>query len=782
MKPRDPELPPEHDWPIDPWRLIERRSSQRLLPRTETLFAVANGFLGMRGNPEEGRPVRDHGTLVNGFHETWPIEHAEQAYGLARTGQTIVDVPDAKIIKLYIDDEPLYLPSAPLSSYERVLDFRAGTLDRSLVWDTPSGKLVQVRSRRLTSLRHRHLAAFTYEVTVLNADAPVVISSQLHNRQDATPPDERGEQFDPRTTETFTRRVLNPELAREGDQRIVMGYRTSRSRMTLAAGMEHEVTTRNAYQVSREVTDDVGKVIYTVQAKAGEPFRLDKFASYHTSDTVPSHELADRADRVLARGTEVGFDRIVEDQAEDCDAFWERADVQVGGDERVQQAVRWNLFQLLQAAQRVENTSIPAKGLTGHGYQGHYFWDIDIYVMPFLCYTQPRIAKNILRWRRSLLDHARERASELDHHGALYPWRTINGEEASAYYQAGTAQYHLNADIAYALERYVEATGDRSILGESGAEVLAETARLWCNLGFHASDGTFRLHGVTGPDEYTTLVNDNTYTNLMARHHLRFAARVMREIAEEDPNRAAVLREDIGLAEAEIVEWERAADAMFVPYDSWWGVHPQDAHFLERNVWDIKATPKEKFPLLLHYHPLVIYRHQVLKQADMIMALCLLGDDFDTEQKRRNFEYYEPLTTGDSSLSPPVQAIVAAEIGQHAAAMHHFRQSLFMDLADVAGNADHGVHVACAGGTWQILVNGFAGMRNNHVLTFDPRLPSEFDHLAFKLTVRAQMLHVTLTHGEISFSLSGVQPLDVAVRSKRVTVQPYGERTTVPLT
>lgn len=782
MKHSEPQLPPEHDWPIDPWRLVEHRLSRPLLPRTETLFAVANGFLGMRGNPEEGRPVSDHSTLVNGFHETWRIEHAEQAYGLARTGQTIVDVPDSKIIKLYVDDEPLYLPTAPLSSYERVLDFRAGTLDRSLVWDSPSGKLVQVRSRRLTSFRHRHLAAFTYEVTILNADAPVVISSQLHNRQDATPPDERGGQFDPRTTETFDERVLTPELAREREQRIVMGYRTRRSRMTLAAGMDHEVATDNTYQVAREVTDDLGKVIYTVQAKAGQPFRLDKFASYHTSTTVPSHELADRADRVLTRAVNVGWERLAEDQAEDCQAFWDRADVQVGGDERMQQAVRWNLFQLLQASERVENTSMPAKGLTGHGYQGHYFWDIDIYVMPFLCYTQPRIAKNVLRWRRGLLDHARERARELDHVGALYPWRTINGEEASAYYQAGTAQYHLNADIAYALERYVDATGDRSILAEGGAEVLAETARLWCDLGFYSEDGAFHLHGVTGPDEYTTLVNDNTYTNLMARHHLRFAASVLRGLAEEDPPRSAVLREDIDLADAEIDEWERAAEAMFVPFDARRGVHPQDAHFLERNVWNFERTPSDKFPLLLHYHPLVIYRHQVLKQADMIMALFLLADDFDTEQKRRNFEYYEPLTTGDSSLSPPVQAIVAAEIGEHDAAMDHFRQSLYMDLADVAGNADHGVHVACAGGTWQILVNGFAGMRNNHVLTFDPRLPAEFDHLGFKLQVHGRTLEVAVTHDEILFSLAGEQAMDVAVRGKQVTVEPGGAITAVPLT
>ncbi len=781
MRPPEPTLLSPHDYPVDPWRLVERRFSSSLLPRSETLFACANGFVGLRGNPEEGRPAHDHGTFVNGFHETWAIHHAEEAYGLARTGQTMVDVPDPKIIKLYVDDEPLYLPDALLPEYERVLDFRRGVLERSLIWETPSGKRVQVRSQRLASLRHRHLVGMSYEVTVLDSDAPVVISSQLHNRQDAEPHDTRQEQFDPRTTRTFADRVLHTQVSREDGERILLGYRTGRSGMTLGCGIDHAVETDNTYQVHREVGEDLAKVIYTVQAKQGQPFRLEKFVSYHSSSTVPSHELVDRTDRVLTRAVSVGLDQLAADQAEDCAAFWDRADVEVDGDARTQQAVRWNLFQLLQATERAEGTSIPAKGLTGHGYEGHYFWDLDIYVMPFLAYSTPRVAKNVLRWRRSMLDMARRRAEELGHVGALYPWRTINGEEASAYYMAGTAQYHLNADIAYTLRRYVDVTGDHDILSESGAEILAETARLWLDLGFHGDDGQFHLHAVTGPDEYTAMVDDNTFTNLMAKRNLEYAAEVIEDLAERDPHRWAVLRDDLDLQPEEPQRWREAAQAMHVPYDEVRGIHPQDAHFLERKRWDLEHTPADRFPLLLHYHPLVIYRHQVLKQADVILALCLLSDEFDEDVKRRDFAYYEPLTTGDSSLSPPAQAMVAAEIGEQDTALAHFQQALFMDLADVAGNVDHGVHVACAGGVWMSLVYGFAGMRDNGLLRFDPRLPEGWDALRFRLRKQDRPLQVEVTHEALSVALFDEgAPLEVEVRGKVVTAEP-GAPATVPL-
>jgi alpha,alpha-trehalose phosphorylase len=445
-------------------------------------------------------------------------------------------------------------------------------------------------------------------------------------------------------------------------------------------------------------------------------------------------------------------------------------DTGLDNSQRTQQAIRWNLFQLAQATLRAEGAGVPAKGLTGLGYEGHYFWDTEVFLLPFLSYTEPRIARNLLRFRHSMLPGARARAAELGQRGAMFPWRTINGEEASAYYQAGTAQYHLNADIAYAIRRYVNVRGDLDFLVEVGAEMLVETARLWADLGFYA-DGEFHIHGVTGPDEYTTVVNDNTYTNLMARLNLGYAASALRRLEAERPDAYLALVDELRLEEPEIAEWERAAAAMHVPYDEGRGIHPQDASFLDREVWDFAATPPDHYPLLLHYHPLVIYRHQVIKQADIVLAMFLLGHEFTSEQKKANFDYYDELTTGDSSLSACVQAIIAAEVGEESRALEYFRFAVLMDLADAAGNASDGVHIASAAGVWQTLVYGFGGVRDEGgELAFTPHLPGSWTSLSFALRFRDRQLRVRLTHAEELYLLEGGAPLALTIRGRHHVV------------
>jgi alpha,alpha-trehalose phosphorylase len=782
MLPREIILPPEHIYPPDEWRIVEARFDAQHQDRAETLFSLGNGFLGIRGTLEDSRPALQPGTFVNGFHETWPIEHAEEAYGLARTGQTIVNVPDATVLKLYVDDEPLYLPVARVEDYTRVLDMRGGTLAREFMWHTPSGKTVHVRSQRLVSFEHRHLAAIQFEVTLINNAAPVAISSQVLNRQDATPGDEprATRPLDPRLAKRFGHRVLNNQICEAPDRRFLLGYRTTNSRMTLGIGVQHVVDTAAEHDVEMVAEADLAKFVLTADAQPGVPIRITKYVTYQASRTVPARELVDRCHRTLNRAVGDGFGALLDSQRAHLEEFWDRADVEVvcqSSQVRTQQAVRWNLFQLAQASWRAEGTGIPAKGLTGQAYEGHYFWDAEVYVLPFLAYTQPRIARNLLRFRHGMLGLARERAAELSQRGALFPWRTINGEEASAYYQAGTAQYHINADIAYAIRKHVDVRGDVDFLVEVGAAMLVETARLWADLGFYGADGCFHIHGVTGPDEYTTVVNDNAFTNLMARLNLNWAATAIRRLERERPADYAALCADLRLGADEAEEWERAAAAMYVPYDEGRGIHPQDESFLEREVWDLPSTPREKFPLLLHFHPLVIYRHQVLKQADVVLAMYLLGNEFDLEQKRRNFTYYDPLTTGDSSLSACMQAIVAAEIGNEAKALEYFDYALMMDLADLAGNVSDGVHVASTGGVWQALVFGFGGVRDfDGALRIDPRLPAAWDRLAFPLRFRDRQLRITLTHEVETYLVEEGDDLEVTIRG-----EPYWLRAASPL-
>ena len=766
-------------YPVDPWRLVERKYDDEGV--SETIFTVANGYLGLRGNHIEGRGAHEHGTFINGLHETWPIRHAEQAFGFAEVGQTIVNAPDAKVMRVYIDDEPLSFDETEIHEYSRVLDMRTGVLTREVVWVTPSGKRVRMRDERMVSFDERHLAVLRLEVTVENADAPVTISCQLLNRQDGAgiyagdPMASKSERagaarkgFDPRKAEKITERVLQPVEYWQDGLRSALSYRVTDSGMTVAVVADHIVETENDYSARSLIEPDIAKNVFRVQAKAGVPIRISKIVSYHSSRGVPPRELVDRCRRSLDRVGVEGVEALFRGQSEWLAAFWERSDVRIAGHDDLQQATRWGLFQLAQAASRADGNGVPAKGLTGSGYSGHYFWDTEIYVLPFLTYTSPQWAKNALRARVLMLPAARRRAAQLNEAGALFPWRTINGEEASAYYAAGTAQYHINADVSYALGKYVRATGDVDFLVREGADIAVETARLWATLGFWRGtngESSFHIHGVTGPDEYTTVVNDNLFTNVMARYNLRFAARVVREMHAADPAAYAELVERTGLDDGEPEAWERAAEAIHIPYSEGLGIHPQDAFFLEREVWDLEGTPADMRPLLLHYHPLVIYRFQVLKQADVVLALFLQGNHFTAEEKLADFDYYDPLTTGDSTLSAVVQAIMAAEVGYQDLARQYFEHALYVDLADLHHNASDGVHVASAGGVWTALVSGFGGMRDHDgELTFDPRLPQDWPELSYPLQWRGSTVLVTVTRDALRLDVRAGDPVEFTVR------------------
>ncbi|OZB81241.1 glycosyl hydrolase family 65 protein [Microbacterium sp. 13-71-7] len=766
-------------FPVDPWRLVETSYPHVNPGVSETLMGLGNGYLGLRGNHIEGRNALEHGTFINGLHETWKIRHAEQAFGFAEVGQTIVNAPDAKVMRVYVDDEPLSFDEADVREYRRELDFRTGVLSREVLWETPSGKRVRIRDERIVSFVERHLAVLRLEVTVENSDAPVTISCQLLNRQDGedvyggvpsmaagSPGEKAG--FDPRKAERIGDRVLQPAEYWQDGGRSALAYRVADSGMTLAVVADHLVETENEYTARQLVEPDIAKNVFRVQAKAGVPTRVTKLVSYHTSRGVPARELIDRCRRTLDRAAVEGVEAEFAKQAEWLTAFWERSDVRIAGHDDLQQATRWCLFQIAQASARADGAGVSAKGVSGSGYGGHYFWDTEVYVLPFLTYTSPQFARNALRCRVHMLPAARRRAGQLNEGGALFPWRTINGEEASAYYAAGTAQYHINADVSYALGKYVRATGDDDFLYRQGVDIAVETARMWATLGFWRSAAgvdTFHIHGVTGPDEYTTVVNDNLFTNVMARYNLRFAARVVREMAADAPEAYDAAVERLAIEPAEVERWERAADAMHIPFSPALGIHPQDSLFLEREVWDLPATPAEQRPLLLHFHPLVIYRFQVLKQADVVLALFLQGNHFSEAEKLADFEYYDPLTTGDSTLSAVVQSILAAEVGYQDLAHEYFEHAIYVDLGDLHRNASDGVHVASAGGVWTALVCGFGGMRDHDgELSFDPRLPTDWPELSYPLQWHGSQLQITLTADQLLIEVRSGDPVSFTVR------------------
>ena len=754
--------PSSHDYPADEWNIIEKKFNPEFLAQLETMLALGNGYLGMRGCPEEGGPNAENSTLINGFYETRPIVYPEDAYGFAKTGQTIFSVTDSKTIKLFVDDEPFWLPNGKLLSYDRRLNMKPGTLDREILWETPAGKQVSITSRRLVSFANRHVAAISYQVTLLNAAASLVISSEMAAHE----PVAHTNSEDPRQARVFAGRGLHPRTSYANDRRIVLCHATEKSRLTLTCATDHllETSCQHAHKVA--YTEDFGQVAFTIEAKPNCPIHLIKYMVYHTSQTASVEELCGRAEWTMDRVVNQGFHQLLASQEQYMDDFWRRSDVRVrdAREDRtkrstveIQQAIRFNLFHILQASARAEDAGVPAKGLTGRAYEGHYFWDTEIYVLPFLTYTSPRIAKNLLTFRYKMLPQARAHARRLGHRGAIFPWRTINGEEASAYYAAGTAQYHINADIMYALRKYVQATGDESFLQDCGAEMLVETARLWLDLGFNsdAKGGKFCINSVTGPDEYNTVVNNNAYTNLMARENLRYAAQTIDSLRAAKPDAYNALAHKTALEASEVEAWLRAADSMYVPYDEELKIVPQDDSFLDRETWDFKNTPSDHYPLLLYYHPLNIYRKQVIKQADVVLAMFLLGDAFSPDAKKRNFEFYDPLTTGDSSLSSCVEAIIAAQIGDMEKAIQYGMAALLMDLADVGGNVKDGCHIASMGGTWMMLSYGLGGMRDHDgMLSFWPRrAPEDNAILRFPVTYRGQMLEVEIGQDKVEYAL-----------------------------
>jgi beta-phosphoglucomutase len=759
-------------YPVDPWRIRELTFDPAYASRNETIFSLANGHLGLRGNLEEEAGNIGHGTYVNGFFEEAPIAYGEIAHAYAKNHQVLLNVADGKRIQLHVGDDPFDLVTGSVEAYERSLDLQTGVLTRSVRWRAPRGIVVEVVARRLVSLTRPSIVAIDYSVTVVEGAAPLRIVSAINARVRNQEVSE-----DPRVGTHLPEGALRTVHREASGTWGAVVQRTRTTRLALAAAADHDLRAdepgRSPTRTSSVATED--GVALTVDASV--PLRtrvvLTKYLAYCTSLDHPEEALVTRAREAIGDARSRGFDGLVEEQRAELERFWSVSDVQIDGDGALQQGVRFNLFSLFQSAGRDGRTSLAAKGLTGEGYEGHYFWDTEVFALPFFIYTQPAIARALLRYRCGILDKARARAAEMSQRGALYPWRTIGGEEASAYFPAGTAQYHINADIAYAIGKYVAATGDRTLLLEGGAEVVFETARLWADLGSYipSRDGEYCINEVTGPDEYTALVDNNCYTNLMARAHLRYAAALAGEIAANTPEQYSRLAGRIGLNKGEISEWRRAAERMRIPRDSGLGIHAQDDSFLARARWDFAGTPASKYPLLLHYHPLVIYRHQVLKQPDVVLAQVLLGSQFSMAEKKHNFDYYDPLTTGDSSLSPCIQSVAAAELGYADQAYAYFMRTARMDLDDVNGNVSHGVHIAAMAGSWVSLVYGFAGFRDDDGrLSFAPRLPAAWHRLLFRLLVRGALLQVTLTGRSATYEVLEGEALEIRHFGKQLRV------------
>jgi alpha,alpha-trehalose phosphorylase len=744
---------------VEPWAVRERTLRLDHLGQSESVFALSNGHIGLRGNLDEGEPFDVPGTYLNAFFEVRPLPHAETAYGLPDAGQTVVNVTNGKVIRLLVDDEPFDIRYGDLLRHERVLDLRDGVLRREVHWRSPTGREVRVRSSRLVSFVHRSVAAIEYEVEPVDSAARVVLQSELVANEPVP-----AQADDPRAAAAL-REPLVPEIHGHHGLRAGIMHTTRASKLRMGAGMHHVVDGPEGTETETESEEDLARVTVTTELQPGQVVRLEKFLAYGWSSQRSRPSLRDQVDGALASAKRARWKGLAEGQRTYLDRFWRRSDVELEGDAALQQAVRVALFHTLQAGARAERRAIPAKGLTGTGYDGHTFWDMETFVLPALTYTASEAAADALRWRQSVLGLAKERARVIHREGAAFPWRTIRGQECSGYWPAGTAAFHINAAVADAARRYAWATGDKDFEREVGLELLVETARLWRSLGHHDAHGAFRIDGVTGPDEYTAVTDNNIYTNLMAARNLFEAA----EASARNPDEAAAL----GVDEEEMASWRDAAARVTVPYDEELGVHQQCEGFTQRRHWDFESTRPDQYPLLLHFPYYELYRSQVVKQADLVLALYLVGDRFEDEQKARDFNYYEAITVRDSSLSASTQAIVAAEVGQLELAYDYFGETALVDLRDLAHNTRDGMHIAALGATWLVAVAGFGGMRDHgELLSFAPRLPSRLTRLAFRVGFRGRCVRVEVSQEEARYQLLGQsEPLELLHHGERIEIE-----------
>ncbi|NPV90761.1 MAG: glycoside hydrolase family 65 protein [Firmicutes bacterium] len=718
------------------------------LKLNEALFHNANGYIGIRYDFEEGYEKgyeKGHfipSQYINGFFEYAKMNQAERLYGLVEEKQIMLNVADTQPIRLFFDGEEFSMFSGAVLASRLRLDMEKGVTVRNVLWRSPRGKEFYISITRMASFYQLPLFTIDYEVLPLNFSGDVLIESS-HN----------GNVFnyvDP----------SDPRMCNEAAQYLTSvgceikagaSYITSR---TFKSGLEVCSCVKNVLfqdcqkQFIIDNNDAVCRFMTT--ARPGERIRFIKYAVF--SDSIRHENCRDRAEAEMALARSVPLQELYEKQEAYLADYWNNCGIEIEGDDELNTSIRFSLYQLIQAVGKDQHGNVAPKGLSGDGYEGHFFWDSEMYIQPFFTATNPAISRKLIEYRYRTLDMARENAAILGHKaGALYPWRTIMGRECSGYFPSGSAQYHINGDIAYSIIAYYLATKDIEFIQEKGAEIVFETARLWMDVGnFH--EGKFCINDVTGPDEYTCIVNNNYYTNVLAQYHLNWAVKFYSRLKTSDGFDRLVQK--IGLSEEEIEGFSKAAENMYLPYDERLKINPQDDSFLQKKSWDIGEIPKSDFPLLLHYHPLHLYRHQICKQPDTVMAHFILDDAQSEETVLNSFNYYEKITTHDSSLSMCIFSIVAARLGMVDKAFEYFESTARLDLLDKNNNTDDGIHVANNGGNYMAIVYGFGGLRlKESGIYFAPVLPERWSGYSFKVTFENSRVLVRVREDECLFRL-----------------------------
>lgn len=712
----------------------------------EAIFALANGFLGTRGHFVEGygHDFEYNGTFMNGFYNTYAYRYEENSLQFPQVGQVMVNLPDASLMTIMTDSEAINLTEATLIDLKRTYDLDRGMTLRKAVYQTPKGFEFTLTEERMASQFQKDLIMTRLTIESTNYSGDITIRSYL-----SMPRVRSITTNDPRLTQGKTHLIL--EHIEATADRIVLRASTTHTGQKVEVGITHDVP------FDYEIVNNIGMAIKTFPIEARTPRSITKYQVYqgtHHEDNLNVRAVLDKV---------APLDFYLIRQKAYLDDFWRLSSIRIS-DREIEEALNYNVYQLDSNTSSSDLMQVAAKGLTGEGYEGHYFWDTEIYMLPYFILTNPEKARSLLMYRYRKLPEAKLEANKLGaSRGAKIPWRTINGMEASPYYPAGSAQVHINSDVSFAVMQYYYATKDERFMADYGFELILETALFLLDLG-HFQDGRFHIDGVTGPDEYTVLVHDNYYTNAMAKRHFERLCAYGRSHIDD----ISGVLERVGVKPEIFDDFEYAANHIVLHIDSKRKMVLQDENFCEQEDLNLATIPKANFPLLLYFHPLFIYRHQVLKQADAILALVLLND-VDKEIYRNSFDYYLKRTTHDSSLSKGIYGIAAYAVDKSKLGYEFFKETCFLDFRNRKKHTQHGLHVANMGATYLMVIYGLFNLRLEETLEIRPRIQESFTHYA--ITIRYQGVICDLKVDEDELEIVTTGPLNMRIDGEIVLVK-----------
>lgn len=712
----------------------------------ETIFHLANGYMGVRGCISELGGQR--GCYINGFYDVMDMKQAEPLFGFKDNKQVMVNAIDVQNLQFMIDGKNLTLTKDMIIKQEQILAMDCGLTRRITNYNLGDGQELNVEEKRIIPFLEKYIFLIEYKIRTnfsCKLSIKVSISTDVQNSF---------KKNDPRASSDAFKPMVPQGLNNYKDLRF-LSSKTTKSQLELCAmqsvmSQYGDLKVFNRDESSTRILDSL-----TYNMVTDEPITFTK--KVVIVDSLRFSNLEKSLYQIVHDTESLSFCDFCENQISYMKTFWGNSNVDIQGDDELNRAISYNIFSLKMSASQDEFAHLGAKGLSGEGYEGHYFWDTEMYVQDLFTFTEGEKSKKLLDFRWNTLNQAKCNAKRMGHKkGALYPWRTINGTECSGFFPQGSAQYHINGAIAHAIILYYLVTEDSDFMLNKGLPMLLEICRLYLDVG-NFYDGKFMIHDVTGPDEYSALVSNNYYTNCCAKYDLEHLLLLSEQL-------------NFKICNDEKRLFKKACSLMYLPYDRELGISKQDDNFLEKPLWDFANTPKTNYPLLLHYHPLVLYRHQVCKQADVVLAHCLYPQ-YSTEQERLNsLDYYEKLTTHDSSLSKAIFSVASSRLGRIKNALDFFGSSAFLDLHNLQKNTADGIHTANMGGCYMALVHGFVSLQIfDDGIHISPALPKEWESISFSIAYRGNIFKILIGKEKIIVVASGKHEIYVYGILKKFT-------------